>query len=108
MESQMDRYIWYPSRKNLVSKGCVKLQKHLGGINYPDIETRIWAMRLLLLIKRLGDKEAQTWHKMFDIYYARVRDASYQSREYSSSCILQGFEEDPAAHQFPCRKQGRI
>ena len=77
-EKQMDSYVWYPSRRNFVKKKVVKLPKDRGGLNYPDIESRVWAMRLMLLVKRWKDKESQTWHHSFDILYGRVRDKSLQ------------------------------
>ena len=84
-EKQLDRYLWYPSRKNLIKKSCVKLPKNMGGLNYPDIQSRLWAMRLMLLVKRWKDIEAQTWHHSFDILFGRVRNKTLRQLEQTDA-----------------------
>ncbi len=79
LERVLDRYIWYPSERNLIRKGLLKLPHENGGIKYPDIYTRIQAIRIQNLLRREAAQEAQKWHFLFDHYRNETRKVSVRN-----------------------------
>ena len=76
MESKIDRYLWYPSRRNFVSRKIAKRLRVNGGLSYPDINLKLEAFRLSLLMRRHGLLEKQSWFRFFDVFYNRLAGLS--------------------------------
>ena len=84
IERNIDRYLWYPSKKNFIKKDTLKLSYPYGGINYPDINTKVNAYRLSLLMRRWKMIEKQSWMRSFDVFYNTLFNLSaWQLRRYN-------------------------
>ena len=75
-EKAMDRYIWFPTRKNLVPRKILKLPRSSGGILYPDMDLKLKIFRLAKVIKRALIQNHNSWSKVFDSFYEQTRNAS--------------------------------
>ena len=71
----MDRYLWYPTKKNVVRKEVIQAPTDVGGLGYPNIDIRVKVNRLMVLVKRISQREALSWQRSFDHFYERVRNA---------------------------------
>ncbi len=79
VEHILDKYLWYPSERNLVKKSLLKLPIENGGLKYPDIKTRIQAIRIHTLLRREITEEPQRWHFLFDFYWNITRNVSVRN-----------------------------
>lgn len=61
-------YFRYPAK---INKLILKINRD-HGVSYTDIGTKISAMGLLVLIRRLKSQEEAAWHKTFEHFYKRV------------------------------------
>ena len=77
-EKALDRFVWYPCRKNMVAKKVLKLPSSHGGINYPDICIRKDVDRIMLLIRRYRAPERKSWHSSFDMFLNRLPNRSFR------------------------------
>lgn len=80
VERAIDHHLWYPSKRNAISRAKLKLPKNKGGINYPCLLTKIHIFRLMTLINRWRDREAKRWHKTFDHFYDKVKNRKLLKR----------------------------
>ena len=91
-EIAMDRYIWYPSRTNIVSKQIIKLPSALGGCFYPDLDLRFYGLLMMRLIKRWRDTESLRWHESFDHF--REMANNEQSRDRAPAMYKHLYEAE--------------
>lgn len=69
----MRKLLWKPLTKYYpISIKTLAASKEYGGIGFPNLELRIWAQRLLWLIKRKLSTEYKPWHVLFDIFLNRI------------------------------------
>lgn len=70
------RFLWFPSRANVIARDTLKLPACLGGIGFPDLDIRNKVNRLHFLIKVLSSKEELSWRRCFWHFYSRVDNKS--------------------------------
>ena len=63
MYKAMNKFIFFPSKANVVKRSILTLGQTDGGINFPDLEIRKQVNRLILYIRVLSFKEALSWRK---------------------------------------------
>lgn len=75
-EIVLDKYLWFPARRNIIKKDILKLPKEEGGVGYPDIPLRVMAFRLVKHISRLNLQNTSRWHNIYDFHYDAVNGLS--------------------------------
>jgi hypothetical protein len=73
---RIDKFIWFPSKKNHISRNKSHLNRTDGGINYPNIFFRVASIRLMTVIKRWRGLQPQAWFIFFDVFHERLRNVN--------------------------------
>lgn len=71
IENIIDKFIWYPVQINLVSRNKLKLTVESGGINYPDIKSKIDALLIMLLLRQIKLSNEEFFH-----FYNKTKNKS--------------------------------
>ena len=70
------RFLWFPSRANIISQKVLCLPPPDGGIGFPDFEKRTKINRLMFYINVMTNKEVLSWRRCFDHFYRMVENAT--------------------------------
>ena len=70
------RFLWFPSRANIISQKVLCLPPPDGGIGFPDFEKRTKINRLMFYINVMTNKEVLSWRRCFDHFYRMIENAT--------------------------------
>ena len=70
------RFLWYPSKSNVIGRDVLKLSPWEGGIGFPDLEIRAKVNRLMLLVRVLTSKEELSWRRCFNHFYTTIENST--------------------------------
>ena len=75
-ENLIDRYLWFPAKKNIIKKETLKLPKEEGGLLYPQLYLKMQTTRLIKHIRRYQLNIEANWTGLYDYYFDLVQGSS--------------------------------